>query len=147
MVGIMMIFGQDGDFSSAAVMRMARSKVGNSKKRPQALGKAGPIWIRPNGMSRFRRPDGAGEREREMHYTLNNILYIGYLGGGGGGGKIFVVFVVERRNTKFLPTKQYRKVPGCGLVYCDHENFPTNWPKIHCSRKFCPPEEYPLYGK
>ena len=30
----------------------------------------------------------------------------------GGGGKIFVVFVVEKRTTKFLPTKQYRIVPG-----------------------------------
>ena len=40
----------------------------------------------------------------------------------------------------FLPTKQYHIVPGCGLVYCDHENFPTNWPKIHCSQKFYPPK-------
>ena len=27
-----------------------------------------------------------------------------------------MVFVVERRTTKFVPTKQYRIVPGCGLV-------------------------------
>ena len=40
------------------------------------------------------------------------IPYSGYF----SGGKIFVVFVVERRNTKFLPTTQYHKVPGCGLV-------------------------------
>ena len=39
----------------------------------------------------------------------------------------------------FLPTKQYRIVPGCGLVY-DHENVSTNWPKIQCSRKFNPPK-------
>ena len=26
---------------------------------------------------------------------------------------------------KFLRTKQYRIVPGCGLVYCDHKNFFT----------------------
>ena len=51
-----------------------------------------------------------------------------------------MVFMVERRTTKFLPTKQYHIVLGCGLVYCDHENFSTNWPKIHCSRKFYPPE-------
>ena len=25
-----------------------------------------------------------------------------------------------------------------GLVYCNHENFSTNWPKIHCSQKFYP---------
>ena len=40
-----------------------------------------------------------------------------------------MVFVVERRTTKFLPTKQYRNVQGCGLVYGDNENFSTNWPK------------------
>ena len=55
------------------------------------------------------------------------------------GGKIFVVFVVEKLTTKFLPTKQYHIVPGCGLVYRDHKNFSTNWPKIHCLRKFYPP--------
>ena len=62
------------------------------------------------------------------------ILYSGYF----SGGKIFVVFVVERQNTKFLPTKQYRKVPGCGLVYCDHENFSTNWPKFTAHKNFTP---------
>ena len=49
------------------------------------------------------------------------------------GGKIFVAFVVERQTTKFLPMKQYRIVPGCGLVYHNHVNFSTNWPKIYCS--------------
>ena len=39
----------------------------------------------------------------------------------------------------FLPTKEYCIVPGCGLVYRDHENVSMNWPKIHCSRKFYPP--------
>ena len=39
---------------------------------------------------------------------------------------------------KFLPTKQYRIVPRCGLVYCNHKIFSMNWPKIHCSRKFYP---------
>ena len=56
-----------------------------------------------------------------------------------------MVFVVERRTTKVLPTKQYRIVPGCGLVYRDHENFSTDWPKIHCSRNL-PPEKYPLFS-
>ena len=51
-----------------------------------------------------------------------------------------MVFVVERRTSKFLTTKQDRIVLGCALVYCDHENFSTNWPKIHCSRKFYPPK-------
>ena len=51
-----------------------------------------------------------------------------------------MVFVVERRTTKFLPMKQYRNVLGCGLVYHDHENFSTNWPKIHSSRKILPPK-------
>ena len=58
----------------------------------------------------------------------------------GGGDKIFVIFVVERPTTKFLPTKQYCIVLGCGLVYHDHENFSTNCPKIHCSQKFYPPK-------
>ena len=57
-----------------------------------------------------------------------------------------MVFVIERRSTKFLPTKQYRIVPGYGLVYRDHENFSTNWPKTHCSRKVLPREKYPLFG-
>ena len=50
---------------------------------------------------------------------------------------------------KCLPTKQYRIVPGCGLVYRDHETFAMNWPKIHCSRKFYPPRNtrYTVYGK
>ena len=26
------------------------------------------------------------------------------------------------------------------VLYCDHENFFTNWPKIHCLRKFYPPK-------
>ena len=42
-------------------------------------------------------------------------------------------FVVERRTMKVLTTKQYRIVPGGGLVYGDHENISTNWLKIHCS--------------
>ena len=46
------------------------------------------------------------------------------------GGKIFLVFMVERQTTKFLPTKQYHNLLGCDLVYCDHENISTNWPKI-----------------
>ena len=66
--------------------------------------------------------------------TSNKIPYSGYF----SGGKIFVVFMVERRSTKFVPMKQYRVVQGCGSVYRDHENFSTNWPKIHCSRKFYP---------
>ena len=73
--------------------------------------------------------------------------YSGYFSGGGGGGKIFVVFVVERRTTKFLPTKAYRIVLGYGLVFCDHENFSSNWPKIYCSQKFYPPKNthYTVY--
>ena len=50
-----------------------------------------------------------------------------------------MVFVVERQTTKFLPTKQYRNVLGYGLVYRNHENVSTNWPKIHSSRKLYPP--------
>ena len=65
-----------------------------------------------------------------------DIPYSGYF----LGGKIFVVFVVERQTTNFLPTKQYHTVPVCGLVYHNHQNFSTNWPKIHCSRKFYPPK-------
>ena len=51
-----------------------------------------------------------------------------------------MVFVVERQTTNFLPMKAYCIVPGCGLVYFDHENFFPNWPKIHCSQKFYPPK-------
>ena len=56
------------------------------------------------------------------------------------GGKLFMVFVVERRTTKFLPTKQYRIVLGCGLLYRNH--------KIHSQMltKILPLEKYPLYG-
>ena len=51
-----------------------------------------------------------------------------------------MVFVVERRTMRFLPTKVYCIIPGCGLVYRDHENVSPNWPKIHCSRKFYSPK-------
>ena len=54
-----MIFGHDEDFSRADVIRTARSKVGNSKKSPPALGKAGPILIRSNGMFGGTRCEGA----------------------------------------------------------------------------------------
>ena len=53
-----MILGQDGDFSRADVMSTARSKVGNSKKNPPALGKAGPILMRSNGTFAGNRWDG-----------------------------------------------------------------------------------------
>ena len=61
----------------------------------------------------------------ETHCT--KVPHSGYF----SGGKSFVVFM----NTKFLPTKQYHKVPGCGLVSRVHKNIYTNWLKIHCSRK------------
>ena len=70
----------------------------------------------------------------ELPLQLPVLPYSGYF----SGGKIFVVFVVERRTTKFLPTKRYCIVPRCGLVYRDHEHFSTNCLKIHCSRKFYP---------
>ena len=56
--------------------------------------------------------------------------------------------MVERRNTKFLPTKQYCKVPGCGLVYHDHENFSMNWPKNSLLTKIYPPKNthYTVYN-
>ena len=58
-----------------------------------------------------------------------------------------MVFVVDRRTTKFLHTKEYHIVPGCGLVYHNHENVSLNWPKIQCSQKFYPPENihYTVY--
>ena len=62
------------------------------------------------------------------------VPYSGYF----SGGKSFLVFVVERRTTNFLPTKQYRIVPGCGLVYRDHANFSTNWPKFTAHENFTP---------
>ena len=64
-----------------------------------------------------------------------------------GGGKIFVVFMVERRTTKIFTHETVLQSTGCGLVYCAHENFSTNWPKIHCSRKFYPPKNtrYTVY--
>ena len=64
--------------------------------------------------------------------SVRKLPYSGYF----SGGNIFVVFVVERRTTKFLPTKQYCIVLGYGLVDRDHENISTNWPKRHCSQKF-----------
>ena len=44
---------------------------------------------------------------------MNFTMHVYHIAGifRGGGGKIFVVFVVERRTTKFLPMKQYRIVP------------------------------------
>ena len=34
---------------------------------------------------------------------------------------------------------------GGGLEYCDHKNYATNLPKLHCSRKVFP-QKYPLYS-
>ena len=56
------------------------------------------------------------------------------------GGKIFVVFMVERRAVKFLPMKQYRIVPGCGLVYHDHKNFFHELAKNSLLTKIYPPK-------
>ena len=75
------------------------------------------------------REGGRGRRERER-------------GGGGGGGGIFVVFVVERQTTKFLPTKQYHIVLGCGLVYCNDENF-SSFQKFTAHKNSA---KIPLYG-
>jgi len=36
----------------------------------------------------------------------------------------------EANHEKFLLTKQYRIVPGCCLVYRDHENFPQTDPNL-----------------
>ena len=65
MVGISKMWGEEGHFSSAAVICMARSKVGNSKKSPPAFGKAGPILIRLNGSLDGNILLGAVGRERE----------------------------------------------------------------------------------
>ena len=57
-------------------------------------------------------------QQQAYHVTDLVYIYSGYF----SRGKIFVVFVVfvvEKRTTK-----QYRIVPGCGLEYHDHENFP-----------------------
>ena len=72
-----------------------------------------------------------------------------FRGGGGGGGKIFVVFVVERQNMKFVPTStqyrivpgygtQYRIVPGYGLVYCDTKIFPRTGQKVSLVPRLSP---------
>ena len=69
------------------------------------------------------------------------------------GGKIFVFFVLERRTTKFLPTKQYRIVwrshmyctattkifPQTGQKFTAHENF-TPWtiPAIRYQAAYIP---------
>ena len=62
------------------------------------------------------------------------------------GGKIFVVFVIERRTTKFSPMKQYCIVPGCGLVYHKNEKFFPELAKNSLLTKILPPKKYPLYG-
>ena len=81
----------------------------------------------------------AGHQWKSFDYspvTSRQVPYSGYF----LRGKIFMVFVVERRTTKFVPTKQYRIVPGCGLVVytTTTKRFSMNWPKIHCSQKFYP---------
>ena len=57
-----------------------------------------------------------------------------------------MVFVVERRTTRFLPTKVYHIVPGRGLVYCDHEKIFPKLAKNSLLTKTLLPEKYPLYG-
>ena len=47
-------------------------------------------------------------------------------------------FEVERQAIKLLPTKHYHIVPGCGLVYCDHETFSINCPKFTAHENFTP---------
>ena len=72
------------------------------------------------------------KRLQRKEYWCRELPYSGYF----SGGKIFVVFVVERRTTKFLLTKQYRIVPGCGLVYC--KIFPRTGQKFTSHENFMP---------
>ena len=65
-------------------------------------------------------------------------IYIYRIAGIFRGVKVLWFLWLRGEPQTFLLTKQYRIVLGCGLVYCDHENVSTNWPKIHYSRKFNP---------
>ena len=62
------------------------------------------------------------------------------------GGE-FVVFVVEKQTTKYLPTKQLpwmqRATPISVHVTTKNFNKPS---KFSTSTKIIPPEKYPLYG-
>jgi len=88
--------------------------------------------------------EGSGTTENRNPAYTNEHIYSGYF----SGGQVFVVFVVERQTTKFVPMQQCRIVPGCGLVYHNNEYFSTNWPKLHCSQKFYPPKNtrYTVYS-
>ena len=89
-------------------------------------------------MSSTRRPSPTLKVGLQCLYTT--LLYSGYFsGGGGGGGEIFMVFVVERRTTKFLPTKQ------CHIVWHSHtyytatmKLFPQTGPKFTAHENLTP---------
>ena len=70
-VGKTIILGQDCNFSRADVMSTARSKVGNSKKSPPALGKAGPILILSNGT--FEASEGT-ESTKKKKFVIRQLL-------------------------------------------------------------------------
>ena len=57
-----------------------------------------------------------------------------------------MVFVVEKRTTKFLPTKQYRIVPGVWFRVPRPRNVFHELAKNSLLTKILPPEIYPLYG-
>ena len=51
--------------------------------------------------------------------------------------------MVERQTMKFFPTKQYRIVPECDLVYRNHENILAQNLLL---MKILLRAKYPLYG-
>ena len=77
-----------------------------------------------------------------MNICVHNIPYSGYF----SGGKIFVVFVAERRTTKFLPTKRYCIVWGVWFSILRPRKFFHELANNSLLTKILPPEKYPLYG-
>ena len=70
------------------------------------------------------------------------IPYSGYF----SGGKIFVVFMVDRRNTKYLPTKPVPQSTRVWFSIPHPRKFFHEQTKNSLIMKILPPEKYPLYS-
>ena len=82
------------------------------------------------------------DRENITRCPWGYLPYSGYF----SGGNIFMVFVVGRRTTKYLPTKTPHACTQNRRQTAQPRNFSHEIAKIMTFTKILPLEKYPLYG-